>query len=379
MTIGGSVPCSASSEPHAAASSGTATNTADSTQTRLTAAMVDVGGSRVSGSAASSLPGDERATQPRAGMSDLGAFPGAQAPDRQHMLDVGGGLRVAVHEWGDADAPPFFFVHGGFDFGRTYDVFAPRIAAAGWRVITWDQRGHGDSDHAALYGWDADLRDAMVVLDTLGGDRPIARARPQQGRFADDPAGRRPAVPLHPRRQPRRHPVPPPSARRRRARADADGRQRGARLARPPPAHGVHQPQAGHVRGARPAPGADEPAPVARLAAPPRVRRCVRVRRRLAVEDRRVDALRRLRAVATGVDDHQAARSADAVPRRARRADGGDGLGHRAQGGVPVAAGRRALRDPRRRRPLRPHRAARHRGRDGPRLRRIAAHERRSC
>ena len=64
-------------------------------------------------------------------------------------------------------------VHGGFDFARTYDVFAPRLADAGWRVVGWDQRGHGDSDHAALYSWDADLRDAMAVFDHVSPGRPV--------------------------------------------------------------------------------------------------------------------------------------------------------------------------------------------------------------
>jgi pimeloyl-ACP methyl ester carboxylesterase len=34
--------------------------------------------------------------------------------------------------------------------------------------VSWDQRGHGDSDRAALYTWDADVRDAAVVLDSIG-------------------------------------------------------------------------------------------------------------------------------------------------------------------------------------------------------------------
>jgi pimeloyl-ACP methyl ester carboxylesterase len=74
---------------------------------------------------------------------------------------------LAVHEWGDPDAPPLFLVHGGFDFARTFDVFAPLLAAAGWRVVAWDQRGHGDSEHAALYSWEADLRDALAVMDAV--------------------------------------------------------------------------------------------------------------------------------------------------------------------------------------------------------------------
>ena len=91
--------------------------------------------------------------------------PGARVPDRTRSVDAGG-LALAVHEWGDADAPPLLLAHGGFDFARTFDVFAPRLAAGGWRVVSWDQRGHGESEHAALYNWDADARDALAVLDS---------------------------------------------------------------------------------------------------------------------------------------------------------------------------------------------------------------------
>jgi len=92
-------------------------------------------------------------------------FPGARAPDRRRTVDSHG-LRLAVYEWGDAKAPPLLLAHGGFDFARTHDVFAPLLAAGGWRVVSWDQRGHGNSEHAALYNWDADVRDALAVLDS---------------------------------------------------------------------------------------------------------------------------------------------------------------------------------------------------------------------
>lgn len=104
-------------------------------------------------------PGDGSTSRP-------GDFPGAMAPDRDHHIDAGG-VRIAVHEWGSESADPLFLVHGGFDFARTFDEFAPRLAAAGWRVVAWDQRGHGDSEHAALYSWDGDLRDAMAVMDAI--------------------------------------------------------------------------------------------------------------------------------------------------------------------------------------------------------------------
>ena len=102
---------------------------------------------------------------------EAGRYPGAAAPARTRRVDAHG-VGIAVHEWGDEDAPPLLITHGGADFARTFDVFAPLLAAGGWRVVAWDHRGHGDSDHAALYSWDADLRDAFAVLRSTT-DRPV--------------------------------------------------------------------------------------------------------------------------------------------------------------------------------------------------------------
>lgn len=106
-------------------------------------------------------------------MSDRGpdtdervTYPGAVVPDREYTVDSSG-VAIAVHEWGAEGDPPLFCVHGGFDFARTFDVFAPRLAAQGFRVVAWDHRGHGDSEHASLYSWDADLRDATAVMDAV--------------------------------------------------------------------------------------------------------------------------------------------------------------------------------------------------------------------
>lgn len=104
--------------------------------------------------------------EPAAAAADGVTFPGARPPDRQRRVDAAG-VGLQVHEWGPADGPPLLLAHGGFDFARTFDVFAPLLADAGWRVVSWDHRGHGDSDHAALYSWDADMRDALAVLDSV--------------------------------------------------------------------------------------------------------------------------------------------------------------------------------------------------------------------
>src|SRR5512134_2245173 len=96
-------------------------------------------------------------------------FPGARRPERERRVDSDG-VRIAVYEWGPATGTPLLLAHGGFDFAGTFDVFAPLLAGAGYRVVSWDHRGHGDSDHAPLYSWDADVRDMLAVLDSIRAD-----------------------------------------------------------------------------------------------------------------------------------------------------------------------------------------------------------------
>lgn len=76
-------------------------------------------------------------------------------------------MAISVAEWGDPDAPPLLMAHGGFDFAETLNRFAPMLAEGGYRVVSWDQRGHGDSGWAHLYSWEADIRDAAAVLASL--------------------------------------------------------------------------------------------------------------------------------------------------------------------------------------------------------------------
>jgi pimeloyl-ACP methyl ester carboxylesterase len=98
---------------------------------------------------------------------------GARPPEREYQI-TSSGVGIAIHEWGNANDPPLVLAHGGFDFARTFDTFAPILADAGWRVVCWDQRGHGDSEHAHLYSWDADMRDAAEVFEHVAGRTPVA-------------------------------------------------------------------------------------------------------------------------------------------------------------------------------------------------------------
>jgi len=99
-------------------------------------------------------------------------LPQARRPDRSRRVDVGG-IEVSVVEWGDEMSQPLLLAHGGFDFAGTWDLFAPLLADEGFRVVAWDQRGHGDSDMAALYTWEADMRDAACVIESLNTEKPI--------------------------------------------------------------------------------------------------------------------------------------------------------------------------------------------------------------
>lgn len=108
-------------------------------------------------------------TRAEAEAAGLAGYPGARRPDRRRTVDAAG-IALTVWEWGEPDARPVLLAHGGFDFAGTFDTLAPRLADQGFRVVSWDQRGHGDSEHAHLYAWDADVRDAAAVVATLGDD-----------------------------------------------------------------------------------------------------------------------------------------------------------------------------------------------------------------
>lgn len=102
------------------------------------------------------------------------------APQRQWTL--ANPLAVHIVEWGPADGPPLVLVHGGGDFARSFDGFAPLLAERGWRVVAWDQRGHGDSARAELYAWQCELRDLLAVLRAVASGDPA-------GTVGGDPAG----------------------------------------------------------------------------------------------------------------------------------------------------------------------------------------------
>jgi len=55
------------------------------------------------------------------------------------------GVRLAAERYGAPDAPTVLFAHGFGQTGQSWRASAARLAAAGWRCITFDARGHGRS------------------------------------------------------------------------------------------------------------------------------------------------------------------------------------------------------------------------------------------
>jgi pimeloyl-ACP methyl ester carboxylesterase len=94
------------------------------------------------------------------------SYPGAVAPARQRFVSSLG-LRLNLVEWGDPDAEPLLLTHGFYDHARSFDTFAPLLAAR-YRVLALDSRGHGDSDWPDAYAWHADVLDVVNVLRELG-------------------------------------------------------------------------------------------------------------------------------------------------------------------------------------------------------------------
>jgi pimeloyl-ACP methyl ester carboxylesterase len=82
------------------------------------------------------------------------------------------GLELIADVRGAKEAWPVLFLHGGGQTRRAWDSTAEVIAAAGWRTISLDLRGHGESEWASNgdYSYTAFCADCVSVVDQL--DRP---------------------------------------------------------------------------------------------------------------------------------------------------------------------------------------------------------------
>ena len=94
--------------------------------------------------------------------------------DERHPLPSGVELHVRRFEpAGEPSAPPWVLTHGLASNARLWDGVAARLAAAGHRVVTVDQRGHGlSSKPDEGYDIDTCADDLALLVGVLGLERP---------------------------------------------------------------------------------------------------------------------------------------------------------------------------------------------------------------
>lgn len=100
-------------------------------------------------------------------------------PHRQAQFRGIEGNRIVATIWGEGSGPIAALLHGGGQTRHAWDGTARRLVGSGWRAITVDQRGHGDSDRSAPgnYAFTDYTADAALVFDQIGdrlGQRPVA-------------------------------------------------------------------------------------------------------------------------------------------------------------------------------------------------------------
>ena len=90
--------------------------------------------------------------------------------EREQLVAVGG-VRLAVREW-PGPGRPVLLLHGLASTSHIWDLVAQRLARA-FRVVAYDQRGHGRSSKPSWgYGY------AMVTADAVGVIRSLRLTRP---------------------------------------------------------------------------------------------------------------------------------------------------------------------------------------------------------
>lgn len=96
-------------------------------------------------------------------------------PEPMHFWEGSGGVRLAGDSWGEPAGPLVVLQHGGGQTRHAWKGTGELLASAGYHVIAFDARGHGDSDWApdGHYGQNAMVADLKCVLAAFAGRRPV--------------------------------------------------------------------------------------------------------------------------------------------------------------------------------------------------------------
>ena len=95
--------------------------------------------------------------------------------DPLHRWAGPGGVTIAGDSWGDPNGPLVLLQHGGGQTRHAWKGAGEALGAAGYHAVSFDARGHGDSDWApdGTYGQDVMVEDLVAVIAALGNARPV--------------------------------------------------------------------------------------------------------------------------------------------------------------------------------------------------------------
>lgn len=79
-------------------------------------------------------------------------------------------IHLVADIWGDDDAWPVLLLHGGGQTRHAWGRTAQLLAEQGWKAVSLDLRGHGDSEWSLSgdYSFMAHTADCIAVADKLG-------------------------------------------------------------------------------------------------------------------------------------------------------------------------------------------------------------------
>jgi pimeloyl-ACP methyl ester carboxylesterase len=80
------------------------------------------------------------------------------------------GIHLVADVWGGDDGWPVLLMHGGGQTRHAWGTTARVLGEHGWKAVSLDQRGHGDSEWAINgdYSFTAFATDCLAVADQLG-------------------------------------------------------------------------------------------------------------------------------------------------------------------------------------------------------------------
>ena len=101
---------------------------------------------------------------------------GKRGPERAGMnprlvrFDGFEGIHLVADVWGDDRDWPVLLMHGGGQTRHAWGSTAEALARSGWRAVSLDLRGHGDSEWVLSgdYSFTAYSADCLAVIDQLG-------------------------------------------------------------------------------------------------------------------------------------------------------------------------------------------------------------------